>query len=103
MKAVCEFNEAERKHYSEMLANLTTKTVGINKEELISYDRATGHAHYSFKGKVLPKFIEVLGTTPLPEEIIATVDGGFYHFGASCSTNIESDGTMTFYGRINTD
>lgn len=98
MKATVELTKEELKKYNEMYDNLQKKIKGVDMNELISYSRTSGYAHYKFTGTYTEKLCEALGRTPTGEEIIMLVDGGFSHFGASCSVY---DGHFT--GRVNTD
>ena len=98
MKAIVELTKEELKKYNEMYDNLQKKIKGMSRDQLYTYSRRSGYAHYTFNGTYTEKLCEILGRTPAAEEIIMLVDGGFSHFGASCSVY---DGHFT--GRVNTD
>lgn len=98
MKAIVELTPEEMKKYNEMYDRLMKAVKGIPSTQLYDYSEKRGYAHYTFNGTYTAKLCEVLGRTPTGEEIIMLVDGGFSHFGASCSVY---DGHFT--GRVNTD
>lgn len=99
MKAIVEYTKEEAEIMSKKWKELQDKTKGIPRAELFSsYSRTSGYAHYKFSGDITDKLVEALGHEPSPDEIIMLVDGGFSHFGASCSINGKH-----FSGRVNID
>lgn len=99
MKAILNYTNEEAEAMRKKTAHILSSVNGVPKNELFQdYRRDVGYAHYSFSGNYTPKLVELLGHEPSPEEIIIIIDGGFSHFGASCSIS----GTH-FSGRLNTD
>lgn len=60
--------------------------------------KSSGYAHYTFSGKVSDEMVEEMGRMLTGDEIIMLVDGGFSHFGASCSISGQA-----FRGSVNID
>ena len=99
MKAITAYTNEEAEAMSKKWHELRDKTKVIPRAELFdNYSKTSGYAHYKFSGDVTDKLVEVLGHEPSPDEIIMLVDGGFSHFGASCSIN-----GRHFSGRVNID
>ena len=72
----------------------------VSLRDLIAVAKMFGYAHYKFKGTYKPELVGILGRHPDADEIIMHVDGGFSHFGATCTVNTND---CSFSGRINTD
>lgn len=99
MKAITSLNTEECEFYRKMYLNLMDCIKDKNKADLFGYKKHYRYAHYTFEGWYTEQLCQCLGDrVPLPEEIIMLVDGGFSHFGASCTVD-----TQTFRGRVNTD
>lgn len=99
MKAIVEYTNEEAEAMAKKWKELRDKTNSIARNELFdNYARTSGYAHYKFSGDITDKLIEALGRMPSPDEIIMLIDGGFSHFGASCSIN-----DRHFSGRVNID
>lgn len=98
MKAIVALSKEEFTHFQTIQNSLYSKIQGHNMDELITYTRRSGYAHYKFEGMYTDKLVELLGREPLPNEIIMLVDGGFSHFGAECHIS-----GHTFSGKVNTD
>lgn len=94
MKAIVSLSEQEHQEYSEIQSNLNEKIKEYEFNDLIHYRKLSGCAKYNFSGTYTDKLVEALGREPKGEEIIMLVDGGFSHFGASCSVH---DGTFSGY------
>ena len=73
------------KSTTKCMTTYRRKSKGISRDQLYTYSRRSGYAHITFNGTYTEKLCEILGRTPTGEEIIMLVDGGFSHFGASCS------------------
>lgn len=100
MKAVVNLTEDEYTAQSAAYAALKKATDGKSDLDLIKVKKRTGYAHYTFEGNYTNDLVQRLGRHPTGDEIIMLVDGGFSHFGASCSV---AHDRMTFSGRVNTD
>lgn len=100
MKAIVDLSQEEYAEFNSVYKNLKDKINGVQFKDLMSVQMRYGYAHYKFSGEYSEKLVELLGRHPTNNEIIMLVDGGFSHFGASCSMNRE---TRTFGGRVNTD
>lgn len=99
MKAITEYTDKEIDEMSSKWHELRNKTNSIPSDELFdNYTQTSGYAHYKFSGDITDKLVEALGHEPSPDEIIMLVDGGFSHFGASCTIN-----DRHFGGRVNID
>ena len=99
MKAITEYTDKEIDEMSRKWHELRGKTNSIPRNELFdNYTQTSGYAHYKFSGDITDKLVEALGHEPSPDEIIMLVDGGFSHFGASCTIN-----DRHFGGRVNID
>lgn len=99
MKAITECTDKEIDEMSMKWHELRGKTNNIPSNELFdNYTQTSGYAHYKFSGDITDKLVEALGHEPSPDEIIMLVDGGFSHFGASCTIN-----GRHFGGRVNID
>ena len=99
MKAIVDYTNEEAEAMSKKWNELRDKTKVIPRAELFdNYSITSGYAHYKFSGDITDKLVEVLGHEPSPDEIIMLVDGGFSHFGASCTINGKH-----FGGRVNID
>ena len=99
MKAIVDYTNEEAEAMSKKWNELRDKTKVIPRAELFdNYTQTSGYAHYKFSGDITDKLVEVLGHEPSPDEIIMLVDGGFSHFGASCTINGKH-----FGGRVNID
>lgn len=99
MKAITAYTNKEAKDMAKKWHELRDKTSSIPKKEWFdNYTRTSGYAHYKFSGDITDRLVEVLGHEPSPDEIIMLVDGGFSHFGASCSIK-----GRHFSGRVNID
>ena len=99
MKAIVDYTNEEAEAMSKKWNELRDKTKVIPRAELFdNYSRTSGYAHYKFSGDITDKLVEALGHEPSPDEIIMLVDGGFSHFGASCTINGKH-----FGGRVNID
>lgn len=98
MKAIDSYNDEERIQIYHTYKELMKKLEGTTKADwFVDYKQKTGYAHFTFKGTVSQKLIDLLGRMPTADEIILMVDG-YSHFGASCSFNGNN-----FDGRVNTD
>lgn len=99
MKAVTELTPEERDLWKEAYRQLREAVEGSNSSQWFSeYRQIYGYAHYTFSGKYTDFLVGKLGHKPTAVELIMLVDGGFSHFGATCSV-----GDYTFNGRVNTD
>lgn len=98
MKAICELTTLERDALSKKYKALRVKTEGVSKRKLLDFSKKQGYAHYTFSGYVTDELIDLLGRMPDTDEIIMLVDGGFSHFGATCTLN-----GRRFSGRVNID
>ena len=99
MKAIVDYTNEEAEAMSKKWNELRDKTKVIPRAELFdNYSITSGYAHYKFSGDITDKLVEALGHEPSPDEIIMLVDGGFSHFGASCTINGKH-----FGGRVNID
>ena len=98
LKAIVELTDEEYAKQAAIYSNLKDLLKTAKKAELINYSRNAGHAHYTFTGSYTKKLCILLGHIPTYVEILMIVDGGFSHFGASCTVR----GTL-FYGRVNID
>lgn len=99
MKAVVELSKEEYQKLSVIRENIIGKIKGLSHEDMWDeYEKKYGYAHYKFTVKPSEKMIAAIGREPTTDEMIIIVDGGFSHFGASCS---EYKGTYT--GQVNTD
>lgn len=100
MKSITEYTPEEKKEMSEKLQKLRAALKDTPVKELFEdYNRHINYAHYTFSGKISNKLIQLLGRMPTTDEIIMIADGGFHHFGATCS--IFPD--RSFSGKINID
>lgn len=95
MKAVVELTPEETKKYNELTEDIDILQL---KKWIHVESRNGGYAHYTFKGFFDQALVDFLHRKPTPEEIIIVVDGGFSHFGATCSI-----WENNFSGRVNTD
>lgn len=100
MKAITEYSPAEYEQMRKKHAALLNAIKDAPHDGLIAICRQRGYAHYKFNGVYTPWLVELLGRHPDEDEIIMLVDGGFSHFGATCSVRTES---MHFAGRVNID
>ena len=106
MKAIVEYtNQEYEQQMSKYIAlvervNEYTQSNGCKFKDLMVYERHYGYAHYTFKGTYTDSLIDALGRTPTPDEIIMLIDGGFSHFGATCTIDTSRH---TFDGRVNID
>ena len=99
MKAIVEYIEEELIKQRAVRDNILGLIKDIPYEEKWEInERRNGYAHYTFKVKPSQKMLDAIGRNTTTSEIIIIVDGGFSHFGASCS---EYNGVYT--GRVNTD
>lgn len=99
MKAIVELSQAELAQYTDIMKSLKGATKGTSQKDWFNNLRTkSGYAHYTFSGDVTDELIKLLGHEPSANEIIMLVDGGFIHFGASCSIS-----GRHFSGRVNTD
>lgn len=99
MKAIVELTNHEHDAMRKKRDALFAKTKGVRMDELFTHFKKTsGYAHYTFSGYVSDKLIDLLGRKPDSDEIIMLVDGGFSHFGATCTLN-----DRRFSGRVNID
>lgn len=99
MKAVTELNEEETEKQVIERDNILSLIKDVTYEERWEIKEINvGYAHYNFKVKPSQKMLDAIGRKPTTNEMIMIVDGGFSHFGASCT---ESNGIYT--GRVNTD
>lgn len=101
MKAICEYTKEEYIAMQDKHRRLVEATSGLSRADMFKdYSKGTGYAHYKFRGVYTKLLVERLGHKPDADEIIMLVDGGFSHFGATCSID---DVTRHFVGRVNTD
>ena len=100
MRSICEYTENEYQAMSEKRRALLQALNSVSGSVFDELWRTRGYAHYKFKGKYSDRLVEALGRHPDTDEIIMLVDGGFSHFGASCTIDIAS---QRFHGRVNTD
>lgn len=99
MKAICEYSNEEYEAARSRYMELYEKTRNYKRDELlVNYTRKFGYAHYTFRGYIGDKLIEALGRMPTADEIIMLVDGGFSHFGATCTIS-----GRNFSGKVCTD
>lgn len=99
MKAITTYSAEEYDNQQARMAELSSRIAGASLTQLLTdLNRTVGYAHYRFTGRFTPLLVERLGRQPTADEIIMLVDGGFSHFGASCSIN-----GNYFSGRVNTD
>lgn len=103
MKAIVELTPEEYSSARNAYTALMEKCAGMGRRDMLAMFEdlhiCTGYAHYKFRGKVSETLIERLGRMPTEDEIIMLVEGGFSHFGATCT--VQPDGT--FSGRVNID
>jgi len=100
MKAIVELTKDEYRQTTDIYNNLREKLDGkVSSIWFDNFDKRSGYAHYKFSGKVSTRLTEKLGRMPTTTEIIILVDGGFSHFGATCS--LTTSGFFT--GRVNID
>ena len=100
MKSITEYTPEEKNEMIEKLRKLRETLKNTPVTELFEdYNRRIDYAHYTFSGKISDKLIQLLGRIPTADEIIMIADGGFHHFGATCS--IFPD--RSFSGKINID
>lgn len=98
MKAIDLYTDEESIQMYTKYKSLMDKLAGTSKSDwFVDYKQKNGYAHFTFKGTVSQKLIDLLGRMPTADEIILMVDG-YSHFGASCSFNGNN-----FDGRVNTD
>lgn len=101
MKAIVELTPDEHSRLHDIYVNLRAAIKDVPCTDIVEdLQRRYVYAHYRFSGKYTPRLIELLGRQPSADEIIMLVDGGFSHFGATCTINHE---TREFQGRVNTD
>jgi len=100
MKAITEYTDEEYIKMKEKSKALNEAIKGFKREELITINKRRGYAKYDFWGTYTDKLVEALGRHPSADEIIMLVDGGYSHFGASCSLNPRQ---MSFSGYVYID
>lgn len=101
MKAIVALTKEEHAALHKVHFELRAAIKDVPWTELFEvFQRGAGYAHYKFIGKYTSRFVELLGRHPTEDELIMLADGGFSHFGATCTINHE---TGEFYGRVNTD
>ena len=102
MKAIVEMTPKECEQaltkYTE-ITRLVNKS-GLSRDELITYTKRSGYAHYSFEGSYTDNLVALLGREPTEDEIIMLVDSGYMHFGAQCRIDKTHH---RFAGRVNID
>ena len=101
MKAIVDYTKEEHVAMAAKRDALYKAINGELRENLITFNKSYGYAHYTFHGFYTKRLVEMLGREPDEDEIIILVDGGFYHFGATCF--ISRDGTGAISGRVNID
>lgn len=100
MKAIVELTKEEYATLKDK-RNEWLKALGaIRPDDMFCIARSYGYAHYTFRGTYKPELVDILGRHPDADEIIMHVDGGFSHFGATCTIDIRD---CSFAGRVNTD
>lgn len=100
MKAITAYTPDEYDKMREKLKALSEAVKGLKRDELFTYTKRRGYAKYDFWGNYTDKLVEALGHHPTADEIIMLIDGGFNHFGASCSLN---PGQKCFSGYVYID
>lgn len=87
MKAVVQLTEEEYAKYLKKTQELNA--VGAEITPFVKCEIRYGYAHYTFSCEINQPFIDALKqkfNRGLDcEDIIILVDGGFSHFGASCT------------------
>lgn len=97
MRAIVEQPREEIERLNGVQKHL--KEVGLTRQNaFVDYQTTSGYAHYTFRGQQSSEVVEKLGRGLTSEEIIILADGGFSHFGATCTV-----GGTGFAGRVNTD
>lgn len=100
MKAITAYTSEEYEQMRDKCHKLNEAVKPYDRRELITIQRRSGYAHYQFKGTYTDALVAALGRQPTEDEIIMLVDGGFSHFGATCSIDKVH---RTFTGRVNID
>lgn len=101
MKAVVEYTEKEYIEMQDNCRRLREAVKGTTRKDWFTdLSTCSGYAHYRFKGQYAQRLVELLGHQPSADEIIMLVDGGFSHFGATCTID---HATRRFSGRVNID
>lgn len=100
MKAIVLYTQQEYNQQMAKYHELQDKISDVRFTDILKYNRSTGYAHYMFRGNYTDTLVALLGRHPMPDEIIMLVDGGFYHFGASCTVDTSR---QEFYGKVHTD
>lgn len=98
MKAIVSLTDEEFDQQNAVLEHLRKVLKNEPRSAFIDCNKAYGYAHYSFSGHIKPELVKRLGRQPTEDEIIMLVDGGFSHFGASCTINGDF-----FRGLVNID
>lgn len=99
MKSIVELSQAELAQQTDMMNKLKEAVKGTRQSDWFdNFKQKSGYAHYTFSGDVKEELVTMLGHEPSGNEIIMLVDGGFSHFGASCSVS-----GRHFSGRVHTD
>lgn len=100
MKAITEYTPQEYSKMHQKREALCEAIKGVPLDELLASTVERGYACYRFTGVYTPYLVELLGRHPDADEIIMLVDGGFSHFGASCTVNNDS---QQFHGFVYVD
>lgn len=100
MKAIVDLTSEEYREQMNTHHIIKQVTAGMSHTDMFDgFAKSPGYAHYKFRGKCSAELLIKLGRLPTPDEVIMLVDGGFSHFGATCT--IQPDGS--FSGRVNVD